>query len=111
MPRKVEMLSLSRRFGYAGALQPARSTSAVMVPLSALAQVDNSEASTSGRGEESCRGAAHLISGFGTDPGTTFAGRPYSHPQCDLQVLLSHVAVVLHVVPNGAFIAIWYWTA
>jgi len=47
-----------------------------MVPLSALAQVENSEASMSGRGDDSCQGAAHLMTGFGLDPTTTFAGQP-----------------------------------
>ena len=61
----------------------------MMVPLSALAQVDNSEASVSGRGEESCRGAAHLMSGFGTDPSTTFAGELYPQPWDPANILQS----------------------
>jgi len=47
-----------------------------MVPLSALAQMENSEASMTGRGDEDCQGAAQLMTGFGFDSTATFAGQP-----------------------------------
>jgi hypothetical protein len=59
-----------------------------MVPLSALAQVENSESSMSGRGDESCQGAAHLMTGLGVDPTTTFAGQPPLTTICRASLVL-----------------------